>query len=399
MPVATYIPGLPSDLAEYGRIATVAKSGARHTSIQAAADAIGAGTAEAPHLIEFYPGIYDMGTALGGVALTIPDYCYLRGVDRDACIIRRLEAPQALAGVIQAPNHGGISNLTIRCPVTRHIHWDNGIVGAWLFMDRVTHDARGSYQVGFSSGIGSGQRVRLTNIEYDQSGFSAHSGPAGSAPGELDLHNILGRGPNDIAMIGLDYTGSQSPMIVRLSGISTPAEGGGPYSVVFEPPASPQWMTIENSDGSASFRRHPGYLGTPSPIFWSCIRGPRSMTAYAVSPGVLAGTLVVLTFVGENTVATTTTPDSPFPAVVAQPQGTFATNSPYLASGALASVAMKTAQAVVLGDIIVTSDTAGQGMVNNAQIDLTKILGWAISTKAGGVAGWVNLRLNKLVGF
>ena len=57
---------------------------------------------------------------------------------------------------------------------------------------------------------------------------------------------------------------------------------------------------------------------------------------------------------------------------------------------------VKTATAVALGDTLVTSDTAGQADVNNAQADLTKVLGWAITTKAAAAAGRVNVRLNQI---
>lgn len=90
----------------------------------------------------------------------------------------------------------------------------------------------------------------------------------------------------------------------------------------------------------------------------------------------------------------TTTANSPFPHVVAfQPQNGTA-NLYYRVAKYMAGVTVLTAQAVALGDKLVTSTSVGFATVDNAETDLTKILGWALTTKAGAVAGKVLCRLN-----
>lgn len=63
-------------------------------------------------------------------------------------------------------------------------------------------------------------------------------------------------------------------------------------------------------------------------------------------------------------------------------------------AGKVASVACDAA-AVNIGDTLVTSATAGQATVNNAQADPSLILGHAVTAKAGGAAGPVNVLIQR----
>lgn len=121
--------------------------------------------------------------------------------------------------------------------------------------------------------------------------------------------------------------------------------------------------------------------------------------AQAPTDGVVSGDLLVYSPTGQ-TVASTTTANAQWPVVAINQADSSGTPGwfPRLATGSHAAVFVAAGTAVAVGDILVTSTTAKDATVNNGQADLTRILGWAESTKSAGVRSLVNVRLNKATG-
>lgn len=390
--------------ARFGQMVTVAKSGGMFTHPQAAVDSILDASAAKPYTVLLYPGVYDdlggagdfppgvdMRGSAGSIGGSTRDYINLVGVDRNACILRRAAAPGVLTGVIQACNHFYLGNLTVDSPATRHLHWDTS-QGARLHVDGVTFFSSGG-QGALSCGGEGGNRMVVTNCLFDGSYAGCHGGGVGNGSA-FDMY-IAGCQFNmpSSQVLGFDLTTALHPTRISIVGNTMRHFNVDPSFIGINMPTDTSKPVFLYTDMVTAVFQH---VAANPDLFYNSFLRP-NQRRYISSTITLEGDCVVYDFATDR-VKTVAVANTAFPAVVAQQEAATgsATWLPALVAGAYASVKVKTATAVALGDTLVTSDTAGEATVNNAQTDLTRVLGWAVTTKAGAVAGRVNVRLNQI---
>lgn len=410
-----FLPGLQRS-ADLGRVETSfgpqvitigpAGSGADFTgnrAIQQAVDSITDSSVTKPYTLLMLPGIITPGSAstdeqaLDGSAHN-KAYINLVGVDRDACIISRPASPGVGNSVLVSSDFCRIANLTLDSPVSRLIHVDR-TQGSIVSIDNV-HLRQGGSGVGISAGVtGNGSRIEVTNCLLNAD-FSVHNGSIGTA---VDFAEIVLAGntfyrPTGNA-IGIDMTIGTQSIRVYLNG------NNGRY---WEVDPSHE-INIKRTDGAAPvlhffvdssagfwFRNENAVLNK----FWNAIIFPQYHRYTAVTAASAEGDIVVVTpglpVANGQQVDKTATANAPWPAVITDIPAGSTTYSPRLATGPYAEVVCTTG-AVAIGDILCTSTTSGQAVVNNAQTDITRILGWAYTAKGAGSSGRVVVKLNRAI--
>lgn len=374
-------------------------SGAQYTSIQVAVDAIPDASATKPYTIYHIGGVITMGSASGdecrmdGTSGT-KKYIDLVGIDRDACIISRPASPGVGNGVFVASDHGGFFNLTIDSPVSRLIHWDR-VAAAYLAVENC-YLRQGGNGVGLSCGItGAGSicdvRNNLLNV-----GISWHNG--NGAATDFGTVSVSGNTflPLAADAIGFDISGGQSSILAYVMGNNGrfwEVDASHTIDIVLTDGTAPKLNLYTDGSPGLMFKN-----ASAATKFWNWIIYPqvhRYSAASAITEAAIAVITPGLPTAGAQAIATTTSSDAAWPAVVIEP-APGAANSARVATGPFAEVICTTA-AVNLGDPLVTSATAGQAKSNTGQTDPTKILGWAYTAKGAGSTGRVTVKLNQSI--
>jgi hypothetical protein len=343
----------------------------------------------------------------GSVGAGGRDYISLVGVDRRGTIIQRERAAGVLTATIQGSTHMKVENLTLYSPATRTIHWDT-----WGSLDLNRVDFKtcqpgiGCASGGISSGSGTitadlHTYINITDNFVESGSFSIHGGPCGTS-GVVRawfIGNTFGAFGTAIA---LDLTGNDSDCTWEIMVAGSVqryfnVDAGGGFILDLPTDATARAKTHVYTDGSLRVGSNAATAGT---TFYNAFEYPveRPPVQDPVG-GHFSGDLLVYSPTSQ-TVGDTTTANAQWPAVVIN-QGDNSGGAgwwPRLATGDYAAVFIAAGTAVALGDILVTSTTAKDATVNNGQADLTRILGWAESTKSAGVRSLVNVRLNKAAG-
>lgn len=347
------------------------------------------------------PDSGNCSAALGG-----RDYISLVGTDRRGTIITRSRAASATTSLIQGNSHTKIENITLDSPSTRTIHWDTP-APASLDLNRIdflttTVGVGSIISTGIVSSDSSAVKVSVTDCYFGEGISTFHGGacPANSLTTEVFLSGNVQNGFG--TMYGFDLTGNDSDckweIVASASGqryFNVDPSGGILLDMPSDPTAAQRVYVF--TDGALRAR---STLSTGGTYFYNAFIYPTTKPpSQAPSEGVVSGDLLVHSPTG-LTVGSTTTANAQWPVVAVNQADSSGTAGwfPRLATGEYAAVFVQAATAVALGDILVTSTTAKDATVNNDQADVTRILGWAESTKSAGSRSLVNVRLNKAAG-
>jgi len=348
------------------------------------------------------PDAFGCGAVAGGGR----DYIALVGVDRRGSIIKRERAAGVLTPTIQGNTHMKVENLTLYSPSNRMIHWDTwGSLELNRIDMKTCQPGIGCTGGGISSGSGTitpdlATYINISDNWVENGSFAIHGGSC--AVGGLVRVWFTGNtfGAFGTA-IGMDLaTGGTDPDCsweIFVSGSVQRYYSGDPAGgFVLDLPSDPTARAKVNvfTDGSLRVNSNAATEGT---TFYNHFVYPqtRPLLYKATVDSFSSGDLFVYA-PATNDLRATTTANAQFPVVVTpagqvqSPAGEY----PRIVTGNYAAVFVAAGTAVAVGDILVTSTTAKDATVNNAQADLTRILGWAESTKSAGVRSLVNVRLN-----
>jgi len=349
------------------------------------------------------------GFGCGALAGGGRDYISLVGVDRRGTIIQRERAAGVLTPTIQGSTHTKIENLTLYSPANRMIHWDT-----WGSLDLNRIDMKtcqpgiGCAGGGISSGSGTvapdlATYINISDNYVENGSFAIHGGTcaAGGLVRAWFTGNTFGAFGT---AIGMDLATGGDPdcswEIMVTGSVQRYYSGDPAGGFVLDLPSDPTARAKVNvfTDGSLRVNSNAATEGT---TFYNHFVYPqtRPLLYKATVDSFSSGDLFVYA-PATNDLRATTTANAQFPFVVtptgqvSAPAGEY----PRIVTGDYAAVFVAAGTAVAIGDILVTSTTAKDASVNNDQADVTRILGWAESTKAAGSRSLVNVRLNKAVG-
>lgn len=369
--------------------------GGQFADLQAAVDSITDSSASKRYVILVLPGTFILNDPLtlngsqagagGG-----KDFISLVGIDRDSCVISRASSRGVLSPVIQAADHCRIANLTVTSSVSRLIHWDT-TAGSALTIENC-YFPEGGGGSGVSTGINSASRLRVTNCEFGQAHCAVHnaSGASPDPPGTFEfIGNVMGAATH----VGIDMTSGDSNLQAHIAGNSLTGYGElVRISVTDDSSARLIVYTDLISGGSFTNPQH-------ATRFWNRILFPQTRAMRVASPGLTEGAIATARFGSDLSsieVGTTTTPGDLYPVVIVE--RSFSPDPPIrVATGPYAEVLIDAGTEVRQGDAIVTGTLAGQGVVDNAQADLRRILGYALTEKSSGTVGRVVVRLNRVL--
>ena len=362
-----------------------------------------------------HTGIVTQGTGADGAPLTggsAKDYIAIAGMDRESCIIRRNKAANALTAVIQMGDvgaHQSFSNLTIWSCATRHIHWDTA--GGYLIASRVNFRSApaAANSAGVSTGIQStpSESVyhKITDCHFQDTLYAVHSGAeaAGSLVNFIWVTGCTFTASGNIIGLDMGTANANSSFNIMLSGNMQQTfnvdHGSGSVNLIMPTTLAEQPRVRIYTDGSLGFGNSTVVVAitndTADYYFNAIIYPMEFRKTYQTATGVTSGDVIVYR-PATGDVNTTTTANSQWPAVCCNQSDNTASAGwfPRLCTGPYGACFVESAQAVTPGDTLVTSVTAKDAFVNNAQTDLTRIIGWAYNGKTAGARRLVHFRRN-----
>jgi hypothetical protein len=391
--------------------------------IQEAIDSITDASETNPYTVMLRPGIYDVthadtavvginvwGTGLDGTGDS-RNWIALAGMDAATCIITRTTAASSLVGVIQACHNQYISNLTIDCEVTRHIHWDPTVVpagGALLdcqnvrFLSVSGAASQSGISAGATGGSAASTKVRIHGCHFQSGAIAIHGGSGADVYGveiwiTANTFDLTG------AIAGFSIPSIAEPWSFYVSGnvqkYYNVDPGSGGINLNMPTIVADGKHVKVVTDGSL---RATDTVTNPNVVtdnsenyFYNAFVYPMEHTGTQCLTGVTSGDVIVYRPASGDYDVTTTAND-PWPAVCCNQLDTTSTANwfPRLCAGPMGVCFVESAQVVAPGDTLVTSVTAKDAFVNNAQTDMTRIIGWAINGKTAGTRRLVTFRRN-----
>jgi len=334
------------------------------------------------------------------------DYITIAGVDKAACVIRRDKAAGGLTGVVQACDHMSISNVTIWCNGTRHVHWDTkGYLRCAHVRFRSAPASLTS--AGLSTGIESTTTEssvhRISDCEFEYTTYSCHS----NADALSSLANFIWLTANTFTdegnIVGLDLStaGANSLYHILLSGnvqkSSNVDSSSGGVGLVMPTTVVRQPNVRVYTDGGLRFSDPIGGTASNSADYQhNAVIYPMERLGYRDVAGSSSGDVLIYRPVTAD-LGTTTSVAAQWPVIVCNQTDNAGTATwwPRLCTGPYGACFVEAGTTVTVGDVLVTSGTSWAAGVSNTITDMTKVIGWASSGKtAGTTRGLVNFRRN-----
>lgn len=404
------------------RLRTVGPSGCDYTTIDGAiayfVTAVAGGLAPSetqPLVILLHPGYYAISKGSNSYGIDLSgatsadggggtlSHVHLVGLDRDTCVIdfTSIGTVTTSPRAIDAALKSRVANVTlINDQATRFVHWDSAGSGNYGIFENIKYVTTNGKSA-ISAGIRGAQRLIARNSHVEGAAdFTCHGSSSGAGTALVIFDRISSDGSvasGKTSGINLDgqIVNPAHDLTAIISDINFPEPlditAGQIGLVIKHPTNGAKW--VYKTDGSLRINQS----GTADTSFWNSFHFPQPKHYTGAAGVALQEGDVAVWDVTNQKLTTTITKGDLWPVIIARPVGTdnVNTRSPIICTGPYAYVPIVTADAVSIGDTIVTSTTARSATVDNTVILTNKIIGWSEEAKSGGIAGRVKVRINK----